>query len=204
MDPWIFRPSWRPRVTLIFLIACLYSGAVLISNELIFFWAADTSYRYWFYPPAGIRLILIMLVGWPGVIGYFIAALAILSSEMIPEVTSFGQAFFVAAARGISIWLGIIIYGQFTGVKNPWNRLTWMHVPFLALFVSLFSSLAAHITRGMLHIEAWESLMRGVALNVLGDTLGSMFILYILIKLRQDYVHHAESNPYLHTSRRTD
>lgn len=190
MDPWIFQPGWRSRLTLIVLVACFYAGSVVVSNEL-FFWTKDTSYRHWFYPPAGIRLIMIMLLGWPGLIGYFIAAVAVISSNLIPEITSFHQAVCVAAARALFIWIGIVIYGKVTGVKNPWNKLTWAHVPFLAGFVSLMSATAAHITRATLGIEGWDSLVRGIALNVLGDTLGSMVVLFILIKLRQDYLRHA-------------
>ncbi len=103
------QPDWRARLALIFLIACFYAGFVLINNELLIFWAADTSYRYWFYPPAGVRLVIIMLFGWQGVVGYFLAALALLSSGSILEVDGFDSALFVAVGRALSLWLGLLV-----------------------------------------------------------------------------------------------
>jgi hypothetical protein len=185
---WILQSGWRPRLLLIFMVACFYSGAVLINNELLFFWARDASYRYWFYPPAGIRLALLMLLGLPGLIGYFVAALAILSSEIIPEITGFYAAFLVAVARALSLWLGLVLYGAITGIKHPWDRLTWQHVPFLALFVSFLSAVTAHVIYLSLGVESLDTLVRGVALNVLGDTLGTIFILILIIRIRKEYL----------------
>lgn len=194
MGPWILQPDWRARLVLISLVACFYAGVVLINNELLFFWAADTSYRYWFYPPAGIRLVLIMLLGWPAVLGYFIAALALLSSTAIPEITQFGDALLIAAGRALSLWLGLVAYGWMTGVKYPWEKLTWQHVPFLALFVSLFSAVVAHIVRYTLGVEGLEDFIRGVSLNVLGDTLGTIVMLILVIRLRKAYLRFQGNN----------
>lgn len=187
MLPWIFSETWAPRLTLICLVACVYAGVVLINNELLFFWAADTSYRHWFYPPAGVRLILIMLLGWPGFVGYFIAALAIVYGDLTPEVVEFQAAFMIAATRALSLWVGLVSYGKLSGIKSPWDRLEWHHVPFLSLWVSLVSASAAHIARYLLDIEGAEEIVRNVILNVLGDTLGTIVVLWIVIRLRRDY-----------------
>ncbi len=187
MDPWILQPDWRARLTLIFLVACFYSGVVLINNELLFFWAKDASYRYWFYPPAGVRLALVLLLGWPGLVGYFIAALAIASSELIPEIGGFTNGLLVALGRALSLWFAISVYGWFTGIKTPWRGLTWQHVPFLALFVSVVGSIVAHLIKAFIGVETLDAFARNVALNVLGDTLGSIVVLLIIIRLRRAY-----------------
>lgn len=187
MEPWILRAEWRPRVLLIFAIACFYVGVVVINNNLLFSWATDTSYRSWFYPPAGIRLAIIMLLGWAGLLGYFIAALAILYSGIIPEVTQFSDAFFIALTRAASIWAGLLIYGRITGVKHPWEALTWVHLSLLSAFVSLLSAGSVHVVRAILGIEDFESIARGIALNVLGDTLGAVVVLFIVIHLWKNY-----------------
>lgn len=186
-DPWLLQPDWPARLTLIFLVACLYAGVVLINNELLFFWAADTSYRYWFYPPAGIRLVLIMLLGWPGVAGYFVAALALLSSNLVPEIAQYEHALYLAAGRAISIWVALVGYGWITGVKRPWRNLTWQHVPFLALFVSAVSATVAYLLKWGIGLESLNDLIRNVSLNVLGDTLGTIVVLVIAIRLRRAY-----------------
>ena len=187
MDPWILQPDWRARLTLIFLVACFYSGVVLINNELLFFWAKDASYRYWFYPPAGVRLALVLLLGWPALVGYFLAVLALASSQLIPEIGGFTHALLVAGGRALSLWFAVSAYGWFTGIKTPWRGLTWQHVPFLALFVSVVGSIVAHLIKAFIGVETLDAFARNVALNVLGDTLGSIVVLLIIIRLRRAY-----------------
>lgn len=197
MAPWIFSKRWPPRLTLVFLVACFYAGVVLINDELLFFWAAETSYRYWFYPPAGVRLILIMLLGWRGLVGYFIAVLAIHHSELMPEVEGFEAAFAIAAVRALSLWGGLVAFGKLTGVKHPWDRLTWHHVPFLAVWVNLVSDSAVHLVRHFLGVEGADWIVRNVALNVLGDTLGTIVVLAIVIRLRRDYRQYSKNGQSL-------
>ncbi len=193
MDPWIFSDRFLPRVTLIFLVACFYAGVVVVNNELLFFWAADASYRYWFYPPAGVRLMVIMLLGWPGLLGYFIAALAIIYGKLIPEVVGFEAALVIACARALSLWAGLVLYGKLSGVKSPWDTLTWRQLPFLALFVNFFSAVTAQLFRVLLGVEEADEIVRNVALNTLGDTLGSIAFLAVVIQLRRDYRQYAQS-----------
>jgi len=181
--------EWPARVTLVFLVACFYAGVVLIKNSLLFSWAADggASYRYWIYPPAGVRLALILLLGWQGLLGYFIAVLALIASGVFPELDSLEDAIVVAAGRALSIWAALLAYGRITGVKTPWERLTSRHLPALALFVSVLSAAVACLLKVWLGVELLEDFARNVSLNVLGDTLGTIIVLAILIQLRKAY-----------------
>ena len=181
--------EWRARVALVFLGACFYAGVVLINNSLLFSWAADggASYRYWIYPPAGVRLALILLLGWQGLLGYFIAMLALITSGVFPELDSLEDALVIAAGRALSIWLALLAYGSITGVKTPWERLTSRHLPALALFVSVWSAVVACLLKVWLGVELLEDFARNVSLTVLGDTLGTIIVLAILIRLRKAY-----------------
>ena len=181
--------EWRARVILVFLVACFYAGVVLINNFLLFFWAADggASYRYWIYPPAGVRLALILLLGWQGLLGYFIAMLALIVGGVFPELDSLEDAIVVAAGRALSIWAALLAYGRITGVKTPWERLTSRHLPALALFVSVLSAAVACLLKVWLGVELLEDFARNVSLTVLGDTLGTIIVLAILIRLRKAY-----------------
>ena len=187
MDPWILQPDWRARIVLILFVACFYIGVVVINNELLFFWAADTDYRYWFYPPAGVRLAIVLLLGWPGLCGYFIAILALYVGGIVLEDATFTQGFLVALGRTASIWLALMAYGAITRVKTPWDELTWGHLPFLALFVSLVSGVVAHLVRSVLGVDQFDNLVRDVALNVFGDTLGSIVVLAFILWMRKAY-----------------
>jgi integral membrane sensor domain MASE1 len=181
--------EWRARVALVFLVACFYVGVVIINNSLLFSWAGDdaASYRYWIYPPAGVRLALILLLGWPGVLGYFIAVLALIASGVFPELDSLEDALVIAAGRALSIWAALLVYGIIKGVKTPWERLTSRHLPALALFVSALSAAVACLLKIWLGVELLEDFARNVSLTVLGDTLGTIIVLAILIRLRKAY-----------------
>jgi integral membrane sensor domain MASE1 len=181
--------EWRARVALVFLVACFYAGVVIINNSLLFSWAGDdaASYRYWIYPPAGVRLALILLLGWPGVLGYFIAVLALIASGVFPELDSLEDALVIAAGRALSIWAALLAYGSITGVETPWERLTSRHLPALALFVSVWSAAVACLLKVWLGVELLEDFARNVSLTVLGDTLGTIIVLAILIRLRKAY-----------------
>ena len=128
-----------------------------------------------------------MLLGWAGLAGYFLAALAVIYSDLMPEVVGFMAAFVIAATRALSLWIGVVSYGKLTGVQHPWGRLTWPHVPFLALWVNLVSSSAAHLARHLLGVEDVDGIFRNVALNLFGDIMGTIVVLLIVIRLRQDY-----------------
>jgi len=189
MNLWILSSHWQARAALIFAIACFYAGCVLLNNTLLFSWAQDGStYRYWVYLPGGFRLVLIMLFGWRGLVGVTIAVAGISYSDLVPEITSIVDAVIAAIVRTTSIWLAIDIYGKITGVRSPWENLTWIHVPFLALFVTVITNLAVTFYFVLLGIEPIESLGRNVSTWVIGDTAGTIIVLAILIKLRQGYL----------------
>jgi len=188
MNPWILSTDWVARVSLVFCIACFYAGCVLINNNLLFFWAQDSSYRYWIYLPAGVRLVLVMLFGWRGLIGLAIAVTAIGFSKLVPEIERMDHAVLAAIVRAGSIWLAFEFYGRVTKIKSPWGALTWAHVPFLALFVSSFSAIAVTLLLIYLELETMEAFARNVTAWVLGDTVGTMIVLAVVIGLRHSYV----------------
>jgi len=188
MNPWILSSDWAARVTLIFCIACFYAGCVLINNNIFFFWAQDSSYRYLIYLPAGVRLVLVMLFGWRGLIGLVIAVTAIGFSKLVAEIDRIDYAFLAAIVRASSIWLALEVYGRVTNIKSPWDGLTWIPVPFLAVFVSVTTATAVSLLFVSFGIEQMDSFVRNVTAWVLGDTVGTVIVLVIVINLRQSYL----------------
>jgi integral membrane sensor domain MASE1 len=128
-----------------------------------------------------------LLLGWQGLLGYFIAMLALIASGVFPELDSLEDALVIAAGRALSIWAALLVYGIITGVKTPWERLTSRHLPALALFVSALSAAVACLLKIWLGVELLEDFARNVSLTVLGDTLGTIIVLAILIRLRKAY-----------------
>ena len=189
---WILQPTLASRLCLILSIACFYAGAVVINNNLLFFWAHDADYRFWFYPPAGLRLILIMLLGWPAVLGHGIASTALNASFDLPDVELLGSVF-LGFCRSLSVWAGLAIYSRVTGLRFPWTGITWTHIPAMSVAVSLFSAVTVHLLRAALGVEPLDELVRNVSLNVLGDTLGTIVVLFVLIRLRRAFLSFART-----------
>jgi hypothetical protein len=189
---WLLQPGLLSRVCLILSIACFYAGAVVVNNNLLFFWAHDADYRFWFYPPAGLRLIMIMLLGWPAVLGHGIAATALNASFDLPEVELLG-AVFLGFCRSLSVWAGLALYSRATGLRFPWSGITWAHIPAMSVAVSLFSAVTVHFLRAILGVEPLEEFVRNVSLNVLGDTLGTIVVLVALIRLRRAFLRFART-----------
>lgn len=189
---WILQPALLSRLCLILSVACFYAGAVLINNNLLFAWAHDADYRFWFYPPAGLRLIMIMLLGWPAVIGHGIAATALNASFDLPDVELLGSVF-LGFCRSFSVWAGLAIYSRVTGLRFPWSGITWTHIPAMSVAVSLFSAVTVHLLRAALGVEPIDEVVRNVSLNVLGDTLGTIVVLFALIRLRRAFLSFART-----------
>ncbi len=113
--------------------------------------------------------------------------LALIASGVFPELDSLKYALVIAAGCTLSIWAALLIYGWITGVKTPWERLTSWHLPVLALFVSVLNAALVCLLKVWLGVELLEDLARNASLTVLGDTLGTIIVLAILIQLRKAY-----------------
>jgi hypothetical protein len=65
----LFGTSAVSRGTLVVTIACLYAGAVVVNNNLLFPWLEFDNFRNLLFLPAGLKLFLVMLFGWRAVAG---------------------------------------------------------------------------------------------------------------------------------------
>jgi len=188
MKPWIFSSEHAARVALISLVACIYAGSVLINNHFIFFWAEDEPYRYWFYPPAGLRLLLMMLLGLPAAIGIGVASATIYVSPIVPEITDHARAMVLGFTESLAVYGALLLYGHLTGIRHPWTKLIWKHIPMIAALSSLSAAIFSNMVRIVLELGETSTLKRDVTLNLIGDSLGSIFFLALLILARKSYL----------------
>lgn len=188
MKPWIFSSDHIARISLISLVACIYAGSALINNHFLFFWAEDEPYRYWFYPPAGLRLLLIMLLGFPAVIGIAVASAAIYMSPIVPEVTEHSLALVLGFTESLAVYGALVLYGSLTAVKFPWTGLAWKHVPLIAITCSISAAFFSNMMRMLLGLGEASTIHRDVTLSIAGDTMGSIFFLALLVLARRSYL----------------
>jgi len=96
------------RGTLVIMIACLYSGAVLLNNNLLFPWLEFDNFRNLLFLPAGLKLFLVMLFGWRAVAGIGLGIAAVALGEL-PQMP-LSSALLLGAAAGLSTQLGLRLW----------------------------------------------------------------------------------------------
>lgn len=180
---WVSQPTPKARLALVVLSALCIALAMQITLT-VFSWAKDSYLVHWFYPPAGVRLVLIMLFGWPAALGALFAFFLVVLPDA-PETITWIDVMVLGSARISGIWGALLLYGFATRVKHPWDSLTWGHVPFLALATGLGGALAVGILRLQMEGGDADALMRQVSLSTLGDVLGIAFFLALLILLKR-------------------
>ncbi len=188
MKPWIFSSDRIARFALISLIACVYAGCVLINNHFLFFWAEDEPYRYWLYLPAGLRLLLIMLLGFPAVIGIGVASATVYVSPIVPQITEHSFALILGFTESLAVYFSLLVYGAVAGIRYPWTGLTWRHIPLIAVLCSTATAFLSNAVRIVFNLGDLSSLERDVTLNIIGDVSGATLLLGLLIVARKSYL----------------
>jgi hypothetical protein len=182
----ILGSSFPARFTLVSLLTVAYAGAVLINNNLLFPWAADSVYRHWIFLPAGLQLLFVMLFGWRGVLGLTFGAAAEYLSH--PLGLNIPSALFVAGIDAISVWLGIEFYSVATGNRYPWAHISWKSVPVLSLVTAVLSAVGVFFAMMAAGIETSQHALRDIALFSLGDFVGASLFFVLVLLIRRELV----------------
>lgn len=189
---WISQPVPSSRLALILLITCGLAGAMQL-NLALASWSDDSLLVHWVWVASGVRLAAIMLFGWPGILGAILAFFVVHAPTATPHIGGAG-IFLLGSAKVLGIWLALWLYGLATDVQWPWNKLSWAHVPFLALSTSILSELTLHLARFWITDSGRESLLRDVSLSTLGEILGIALFLVILLYFRRAFTYKSDQS----------
>jgi hypothetical protein len=138
----------------------------------------------WFYLPAGLRVVFILVAGLNGALGIFAATIAI--NLMHTEDMSLAVLLLTAVASGFGAWFALMLMRWRGQIDASLMVLTSAVLIQYALIYALFNA--------VLHQVVWWALQRDGARFMVdvwpmfvGDLLGALFFLYALkglIKLK--------------------
>lgn len=130
------------------------------------------------YLPAGIRLVLVLIFGVWGAIGIaisnlFLVHLNIGEQSALATVINSAIAGFVPflSVRAVQRWLGI---------DNNLSSLKPIHLPILAIVVSITTPLAFTIQFISIGVTTYSDMAQSLSAMILGDFLGCLIALAIL------------------------
>ena len=164
------------RGTLVIMIACLYSGAVLLNNNLLFPWLEFDNFRNLLFLPAGLKLFLVMLFGWRAVagIGLGIAAVALGELPQMPP-----------RAAGLSTQLGLQAMARLLKVGYPWTQLGWGSLSAIALAVGCLDAVSLQGAMTVLGLESFDNFFPETLKGVFGRIVGTFVFLAVSLEVRR-------------------
>lgn len=144
-------------------------------NEHALSWTRFTDGVNWVYLPSGLRLTLVLLLGWPAALGIAIATtiLAAWPQESAPWF----DASVTGLISGFAPWLALLASERWLHLKRDLDGLQGRSLLILALVFAL-SSAGLH--------QAWyawtkpsQDWLHAFAVMTLGDLVGSVIVLYL-------------------------
>ena len=188
---WLLQPTPLSRIALTFSLSILVAGFIA-ANTTVFAWAKDSEFAYYIWLPAGLRLLIIMLFGWTGVLavtlGFFFAFTPHVAGNL-----SDASLLILGFVRAVSVYGALWAYGRVTGIKFPWNYITWTHIPFLALFTIIANQIAFHSVHALLSADSYAPLLRNITLATLSNMLGVLVFLALALVFRRSYLKYKNS-----------
>jgi hypothetical protein len=179
----ILGESIVAKVTLTVTIACLYSGAVLFNNNLLFPWLEFDDFRNLLFLPAGLKLFLVMLFGWRAVLGLGLGIAAVALSEFPHISMSYGLLF--GSASALSTKLGLELMSRLLRVGYPWTKLHWPSLCAIALVVGCLDATTIQWVMGALGVETFDNFFVQTIKGCFGRVMGTFVFLAISLEVRR-------------------
>lgn len=164
-------------------IACLYAGAVLLNNNLLFPWLEFDNLRNLLFLPAGLKLFLVMLFGWRAVVGIAIGIAAVALGEF-PQMPIL-PAMALGAAAATSTQLALMLMSRLLGVGYPWTQLGWPSLCAMALVVGAVDAITVQWILTILGYETFDEFLTETLRGVFGRVVGTFIFLSVSLHLRR-------------------
>jgi len=179
----LLGPSTVARTTLVVMVACIYAGAVLFNNNLLFPWLEFDHFRSLLFLPAGLKLFLVMLLGWRAVLGICLGLAAVALSEF--PALSLLQALGFGGSVSLSTWLTLQLVSRLLGVGYPWSYLTWRSLSTIALVVGSMDAISLELVMVALGYETLDHFTVETLQGAFGRVVGTFIFLAVSLKVRQ-------------------
>ena len=184
----ILGANWTARAVLVIAIACLYAGASLLNNNLLFPWLEFDNLRNLLFLPAGLKLFLVMLFSWRAVFGIALGIAAVALSE-VPSMTM-ASALALGAAVALSTQLALQLISRLLRVGYPWTDLDWFSLSAIALTVGCADATTMQGALTLLGHETSDNNFTADALQgAFGRVAGTFIFLAVSLEIRRQLMN---------------
>lgn len=180
----ILGDSWPARFLVTLSVACVYGGAILINNEILFPALEFDRYRYILFVPAGLKVLVMMLFGWRGVVGAALGRAAVTLNEF-PGLPLLDGLLF-GACVALAMWAGIVLATRLLHTAYPWHDLRWPHLLVIVGFACLFDAVAFNLALVWIGQEQLEAaLAADMAMGFAGRVIGAFAFMLLALDLKR-------------------
>ena len=171
------------RGSLVLGIACIYAGAVLINNNLLFPWLELENFRSLLFLPAGLKLFLVMLLGWRAVLGIALGIMSVALTEFPHMSTVHGLLLGTMAA--LSTQITLTVCARALRVGYPWTSLNWPSLCVIALTVGVVDATVVQVGMASLGYEDFKDFWTEAMQGAFGRVLGTFVFLAVSLEVRR-------------------
>ena len=179
------------RGSLVLGIACMYAGAVLINNNLLFPWLELENFRSLLFLPAGLKLFLVMLLGWRAVLGIALGIMSVALSEF-PHMSPL-HGLLLGGIAALSTQLTLKLSAGALRVGYPWTSLSWPALCAMALAVGVVDATAVQGAMAWLGYENFEDFWSEALQGAFGRVLGTFVFLAVSLEVRRQLLRESAS-----------
>lgn len=160
---------------LLVLVSGLLWIALWLFNKQVMSFSEVTGGINLIYLPAGFRLLIVLIFGFWGALGVFIADPILFSVE-------FGSGSWIdilttAAVSGFVPWIAVRLFFRAAKLKYSILELRPVHLPLLALALSAITPLAFNVQFVLSGKHAFHEFLRNYTAMAAGDFLGCLIVI---------------------------
>lgn len=178
----ILGPSWVARVVLIVVLACLYTGAVQLNNQILFAGSQIGSFQNWIFLPAGLKLLLLMLFGWRAAIALSLSIATIVLSEL--RTIPISVSILIGLFGGLTPYFVFVILSKLLNLSYPWNGLKFKDIVTISVFIGVVEAFIQRVGLNFIGVETWDNLLKDSVLVAIGRILGTFLFLGLAIWIK--------------------
>lgn len=142
-------------------------------NDLLFADLALSSHISWIFLPAAIRILSVLVLGWPGVIGLFAGAIVTADFHSLEQ---FRLELLPAIFSAVGPWCAITLCTKWLGLPDDLSGLKPIQLVLFALVGSLFNVIPHNIYFYL--TASRQDPFTGLVPMFVGDLGGSFIVLY--------------------------
>ena len=187
----ILGTSLVARATLVVTIACLYAGAVVFNNNLLFPWLEFDNFRNLLFLPAGLKLFLVMLFGWRAVAGIALGIAGAALGEFPHMPMSY--ALLLGTAAALSTQMSLQATSRLLRVGYPWTQLGWPSLCLIALLVGCMDAAVVQWAMASLGYETFDNFWGDTLQGAFGRVVGTFTFLAVSLEVRRRLVRESQA-----------